>query len=417
MKNPNVYGSSPETARTLPYEAPKGAQGTGGGLLYSNMLSNPTLMKTLPYFPFQERRNRINWRNIGAIDAQKVIETNDLRFLESFLGNVVFAAIDEEDARRFSDPNLLKMFQLSQLATEYMLQLQNSFAGQIQNLDAAYKDSQGKLKGLEDKAAANQSNLRALKSEVQAKRATLETYKKFVEQNAVFKCTLCDKKTFVGKEYLDAHMKRRHPKHKLLSESKEIEELQNRLNSLQTAFAEKVRELEKNVESAGEKAAREMKEKQLEEARRFNAEVEAKLRKEIADLRESNQSMIKKLGELERRPASENVDPKFATQTAELSTKLAQYEEENRKAKAERVADREEIERLKEAAKQKAVEKKWVYFAGELEDDVEDLPPAVVPTTNIEVQPTVAAMNAAKKPVVSGPVSYTHLTLPTIYSV
>lgn len=96
-------------------------------------------------FYFQERHGRINWRDIGRLDIPKLIEQGDLKQLELLLSNLTFAKLEEEDFERFGDATLLKLFKLSQLAIEYLMNTQSHLTNQTQVLDNAYKASQEKV--------------------------------------------------------------------------------------------------------------------------------------------------------------------------------------------------------------------------------------------------------------------------------
>lgn len=92
-----------------------------------------------PSFMFRERKGKVNWRNIASLDVDEMVGKGDIRTLESYLSNICFANIEEEDVERIGDVNLLKLFRLSQYSLEYLLNCQNYLAHQSQALEYQYK--------------------------------------------------------------------------------------------------------------------------------------------------------------------------------------------------------------------------------------------------------------------------------------
>mgnify|MGYP000937289498 CR=1 FL=1 len=108
--------------------------------------ANPSaLMQPSGPFYFQEKKGRINWRDISRLNLGTLLEGSDFKTLETQLSNITFAKLDEEDFERFSDSTLLKLFKLSQLSLEYLMNTQNYLANQTQTLDHVYRLSEEKV--------------------------------------------------------------------------------------------------------------------------------------------------------------------------------------------------------------------------------------------------------------------------------
>ena len=95
-----------------------------------------------PTFYFKERKGKLNWQKLLAVDLDELRSGANTPVLESCLGNLTYAALNEEDCERFEDPMLLKMFRLTQYGLEYLLNYQNYLFGQTQTLDQAYKQAE-----------------------------------------------------------------------------------------------------------------------------------------------------------------------------------------------------------------------------------------------------------------------------------
>jgi hypothetical protein len=74
-----------------------------------------------PNFSFQEKSAKLNWQQIEEIDIQKMMNNTDLETLEGVLSNLTYSQLDKDDLKRIKDKNLIKLFKLGQLSTEYLL--------------------------------------------------------------------------------------------------------------------------------------------------------------------------------------------------------------------------------------------------------------------------------------------------------
>lgn len=61
-----------------------------------------------------------NFNILGYLDIERLIRDRDLATIERYMGTVVEFKIDNEQAR-ILDPKFVKIFQLGQLAVQYLL--------------------------------------------------------------------------------------------------------------------------------------------------------------------------------------------------------------------------------------------------------------------------------------------------------
>ena len=55
------------------------------------------------------------------MDLDKLIREADIAQMEGLLQNVTFARLEKADLKRIKDKNIIKLFKLGQLTTEYLL--------------------------------------------------------------------------------------------------------------------------------------------------------------------------------------------------------------------------------------------------------------------------------------------------------
>ncbi len=97
--------------------------------------------------------------------------------MERMLQNLTFATLDKPDLKRIKDKNLIKLFKLGQLTTEYLLYTQGEIAEAMAQarqteFEAAYKESQA----LQEQLKANQRKINALREKDNEHKNTLKTY-------------------------------------------------------------------------------------------------------------------------------------------------------------------------------------------------------------------------------------------------
>ena len=83
-------------------------------------------------FFFQQRRGHLNLRSLASVDLDRLIREVDVDVLQLHIENLAFCNLREEDLRYLSDPQVIKMFKISQLIIEYLLFSQDQL---VENLD------------------------------------------------------------------------------------------------------------------------------------------------------------------------------------------------------------------------------------------------------------------------------------------
>jgi hypothetical protein len=75
-----------------------------------------------PLFSFSRKTQKLNWEAIAKVDVDNdIIIKKDINLLEQLLGNLTMSELTKDDLKILKDKNLIKLFKLGQLSTEYML--------------------------------------------------------------------------------------------------------------------------------------------------------------------------------------------------------------------------------------------------------------------------------------------------------
>ena len=72
-------------------------------------------------FAFKEKTEALDWDAIARADLDQIAQTTDIEGLESILQNVANAKLTRADLKKFGDKNMIKLFKVGQLTTEYLL--------------------------------------------------------------------------------------------------------------------------------------------------------------------------------------------------------------------------------------------------------------------------------------------------------
>jgi hypothetical protein len=73
-------------------------------------------------FSFSRKTQKLNWEAISKVDVDSdIIINKDISLLEQLLGNLTMSELTKDDLKILKDKNLIKLFKLGQLSTEYML--------------------------------------------------------------------------------------------------------------------------------------------------------------------------------------------------------------------------------------------------------------------------------------------------------
>ena len=91
-------------------------------------------------FFFQQRRGHLNLRALANINLDKLVREVDIDLLQSHIENITFCNLREEDLRYFTDPQIVKLFRVSQLMLEYLLYSQDQLVENLNNLSHKYTE-------------------------------------------------------------------------------------------------------------------------------------------------------------------------------------------------------------------------------------------------------------------------------------
>ena len=133
-------------------------------------------------FFFQQRRGKLDMRSLARVDIERVIEECDVGTLQVHLENLTFSDLSTDDMVSYTDDHFLKLFRLSQLTIEYLLNVQNalltysrSVEEETERLKAAADEGDRRLK-------ARHSKVHSLKRSLKQQRQTLKTYEALLKK-------------------------------------------------------------------------------------------------------------------------------------------------------------------------------------------------------------------------------------------
>lgn len=109
-------------------------------------------------FLFQPRSGRLRLREIARIDVDDLVQNVDVEVLQEFLENICFADVSKEDVSTFTDEAFVKLFRLTQLIIEYLLNVQDQIYGQSVDVARKHDKVVRKLKVSSDKLVTNSLN-------------------------------------------------------------------------------------------------------------------------------------------------------------------------------------------------------------------------------------------------------------------
>lgn len=171
-----------------------------------------------PLFSFSKKTQKLDWDAIAKVDVdQDILVNKNIDKLETLLGNITMAELSKKDLKILRDKNLIKVFKLGQLTTEYLMYQQNYLDKMGSAVDLQYQKQFEKTRELEDEVKDNQRMINQLRASIKAKKQTLKTYEGILKQPNIRndeneiakKCELCFK-LFANQHYLVTHYKKRH---------------------------------------------------------------------------------------------------------------------------------------------------------------------------------------------------------------
>jgi hypothetical protein len=260
-------------------------------------MSSKNLKSSLE-FSFRQRFGKINWDQIMHLDIESILNNSDIESLQSVIENLTYSTLDREDLEKFSNPNAVKVFKLSQLAIEYLMGIQNH----SQEAGNSYILKQKKLyeenSHLKETLKLYSEEIESLKTEY------LEKRKRIKIQEAVFKqpgiaaklnksvtrdnavpCDNCSK-IFTNYESLEQHRKRRHTINESMDSAKTSDFAP--MFELMKTFTEQKIQLISEANKSGVESLKELLKLQIE----IQSQKEAQYFETFAKLLKDHQSVM-----------------------------------------------------------------------------------------------------------------------------
>ena len=89
-------------------------------------------------FFFQQRKGKLNLRALANVNIDELVRGVDIDILQQHIENLAFSALSEDDLRYLTDPQIIKIFKLSQLTIEYLLYSQDQLVNNLNELSKKY---------------------------------------------------------------------------------------------------------------------------------------------------------------------------------------------------------------------------------------------------------------------------------------
>lgn len=97
-------------------------------------------------FHFQKRSGRLDLQNLKDIDVSNVVKTMDVDVLQRHLENLTYSQVCVDDFRVYSEDCLVNLFQIAQLTLEYLLNVQDTLAVNLNSLATKYANQKREMK-------------------------------------------------------------------------------------------------------------------------------------------------------------------------------------------------------------------------------------------------------------------------------
>ena len=208
------------------------------------------------FFNFKERSGKLKWKEIMRIDLENMIKSNDISHLETYLENLIFSEVKEDDVEIITENTTVKLIKIYQHILEYLLHTQIKLENENKMLETNYSSILSDSIMKENSLKENKSMIGCLKKDKREKEMILNTYKCIIDEykttnlqgtytnvaqptpthhnthntrrnphklaksmapaaadvgeKKYYYCGSCAGKKFSSEEYLQSHIKRRH---------------------------------------------------------------------------------------------------------------------------------------------------------------------------------------------------------------
>mmetsp|Transcript_5601 Transcript_5601/g.12897 ORF Transcript_5601/g.12897 Transcript_5601/m.12897 type:complete len:1090 (-) Transcript_5601:173-3442(-) len=128
-------------------------------------------------FYFQRRHGKINLAELQSVNIQDVEENVDIETLQHHLEQLTFGDLEASEELREIPEGFLKLFRMSQLTVEYLLNVQDNLADMLDVTSAQCREQEAKLRKARDRVNERDATIRHLKQYVRNKDAAMDWYK------------------------------------------------------------------------------------------------------------------------------------------------------------------------------------------------------------------------------------------------
>eukprot|EP00948_MAST-09A_sp_MAST-9A-sp1_P003967 g3967.t1 len=132
-------------------------------------------------FAFQQRRGRLNFREIARVDLERVVQEVDITALQRHVENIAFADVDVNDLRAYTDEHFLKLFRLTQLTIEYLLNVQDTLYTSAMKAEKRCHKLQKYNASLVKKMDHRDDEIALVSGQLRQHRKTLKLYEKILK--------------------------------------------------------------------------------------------------------------------------------------------------------------------------------------------------------------------------------------------
>ncbi|XP_027002756.2 cilium assembly protein DZIP1 isoform X2 [Tachysurus fulvidraco] len=166
-------------------------------------------------FNFRSRRECVDWRQINAIDVDRVASELNFQILQDHIAGVTFCNLEGErclNCQSHVDPALLKLFRLAQLTIEYLLHSQDCLALRLQAAEEQFQTEATEKQHLQLHLQKQIQYNKSLKEELKHRKRIIASQQVMISAGLANynKCEYCEK-AFMNASFLKSHIQRRHP--------------------------------------------------------------------------------------------------------------------------------------------------------------------------------------------------------------
>ena len=124
----------------------------------------------------------MNLRSISSVSLDRIVRETDIDTLQLHLENLAFSDLTSLDVGMYGDEVFIKLFRLSQLTIEYLLNVQDTLASNLDALAVKYSSKKRQVERLKEGNDKSVTDLQALKRETKRLRKTVRSYEVMLRQ-------------------------------------------------------------------------------------------------------------------------------------------------------------------------------------------------------------------------------------------